>query len=559
MNEDSHNAVHESGPGGGSAEENDAPRLLDFEQERIRVLHYTWIAFFMTFYVWFNLAPLATTMRENSDWLTKEHIKILLIANVALTIPARIVVGALIDRFGARVVFTWLMITMSIPTVVFAFSNTFTQMMISRLFLSGVGAGFVIGIKMVAQWFPPKYIGRAEGFYAGWGNFGSAFAAMTLPWFAITVLDRWLGVGDDAWRWAMAINGVVLAIYGVMYYFLVRDVPVGQTLTKTKKTEPMLVTSYFDLAQYLFWSIPLVGALGVLAWRVSNVKVDGDVVLSDGMLYAIYAVLTAVYIGHVVRTLQVNLPYLRAGVPEDEKYHFGSVVALNSTYFANFGAELAVVSMLPEFYETVFAPLTNDAGQAIVTATVAGVVASSFAFVNLVARPLGGYLSDRLASRKRTMLTYILGIVVGFFLMAFIGKWTTGVDGDGLRNIVPAFGGVTWLIVAVAITVFASIFVQGAEGATFAIIPMVNKRMTGQVAGMAGAYGNVGAVIYLVIFSLVDARTFFFILAGGAAASFLITLLMLEEPKHAFATSFDGEQEVDESPQPDSRQAAGES
>ena len=428
---------------------------------------------------------------------------------------------------------------MSIPTVVFAFSDTFTQMMISRLALSGVGAGFVIGIKMVAQWFPPKYIGRAEGFYAGWGNFGSAFAAMTLPWFAITVLDGWLDLGDDAWRWAMAINGLVLAIYGVMYYFLVRDVPEGEELVRTKKAEPMLVSSYFDLAQYLFWSIPLVGALGVLAWRVSNVEVDGEVVLSDRSLYIIYAFLTLVYIGHVVRTLQVNIPYLRAGVPEDEKYHFGSVVALNSTYFANFGAELAVVSMLPEFLETVFVPLTNSSGGPIVTATVAGIVASSFAFVNLVARPLGGYLSDKLPSRKRTMLGYILGIVVGFLIMGFIGKWSSGVDEDGLRNIVPAFGGVTWLVVAVLITVFASIFVQGAEGATFAIIPMVNKRMTGQVAGMAGAYGNVGAVIYLVIFSLVDARTFFFILSGGALVSFVITLLMLEEPKGAFAASYD--------------------
>ena len=480
----------EAQDGQGGAPE--APRLLDFESERIRVLHFTWIAFFMTFYVWFNLAPLATTMRENSDWLTKEHVKVLLIANVALTIPARIVVGALIDRFGARIVFTWLMITMSIPTVIFAFSDTFTQMMISRLALSGVGAGFVVGIKMVAQWFPPKYIGRAEGFYAGWGNFGSAFAAMTLPWFALTFLDDWLGVGVDAWRWAMAINGLALAVYGVMYYFLVRDVPDGESLKKTKKAEPMLVTSYWDLAQYLFWSMPLVGALGVLAWRVSNVEVDGDTVLSDTSLYVIYAVLAAVYLGHVVRTLQVNLPYLRAGVPEEEKYSFGSVVALNSTYFANFGAELAVVSMLPEFFETVFEPLTNSSGGPIVTATVAGVVASSFAFVNLVARPLGGYLSDRLPSRKRTMLLYILGIVVGFFLMGFIAKWAPGVDEDGLRNLAPAFGGISWLVIAIVITVFASIFVQGAEGATFAIIPMVNKRMTGQVAGMAGAYGNVG-------------------------------------------------------------------
>ena len=514
------------------------PKLLDFQQERIRTLHYTWIAFFMTFYVWFNMAPMSTTMLDSIGWLTDEHVKILLIANVALTIPARIIVGALIDRFGARIVFSGLMVVMALPALAFVLANSFVQMLIARLVLSSVGAGFVIGIKMVAQWFPPKYIGRAEGFYAGWGNFGSAFAAMTLPWFAITVMDGWFGLGDNAWRWALGVNGLVMGIYGVMYYYLVRDVPEGEQLHKAKKTEPMMVTSYGDLIQYLAWSFPLVGALGVLAWRVSNVKIDGDPVLSSAGLYLIYAVLLLVYAVHVFKTLQINLPYLRAGVPEDEKYHWGSVAALNSTYFANFGAELAVVSMLPAFFENTFVPLTKSSGAPLVTATVAGVVAASFAFVNLGARPLGGYLSDRMSNRKRTMLIYMVGIAVGFFLMAFIGRWTEGVDADGLRNVVPMFGGLSWLVVAVAITVFASVFVQGAEGATFAIIPMINKRMTGQIAGMAGAYGNVGAVIYLVLFSLVDSKTFFFVLAGGAAISFVVTFFMLEEPKGSFEGEF---------------------
>jgi NNP family nitrate/nitrite transporter-like MFS transporter len=519
------------------------PRLLDFKQERIRTLHYTWIAFFMTFYVWFNMAPLTTTMLDSEAWLTDEHVKVLLIANVALTIPARIIVGALIDRYGARVVFSGLMVVMALPTVAFALGTTFVQLLIARLFLSSVGAGFVVGIKMVAQWFPPKYIGRAEGFYAGWGNFGSAFAAMTLPWVALTVMAQWFDLGDNSWRWAMAINGVVLAVYGVMYFFLVRDVPTGAKLRTAKRTEPMMCTSYGDLFQYLAWSFPLMGALGVLAWRVSNVEIDGDPVISGGVLYLIYAILLAVYIAHVAKTLQINLPYLRAGVPEEDRYHWGSVAALNSTYFANFGAELAVVSMLPAFFEDTFSPLTHSDGSTLVTATVAGVVAASFAFVNLVARPLGGYLSDRMTNRKRTMLIYMLGIVVGFFLMGFIGKWGSGVDADGLRTVVPQFGGVSWLVMAVLITVFASVFVQGAEGATFAIIPMINKKMTGQIAGMAGAYGNVGAVIYLVVFSLVDARAFFFILAAGALLSFILTFLMLEEPKDAFEATLDHDME----------------
>ena len=52
---------------------------------------------------------------------------------------------------------------------------------------------------------------------------------------------------------------------------------------------------------------------------------------------------------------------------------------------------------------------------------------------------------------------------------------------------------------------------------------------------MAGAYGNVGAVIYLVVYSIVDARTFFFIIAGGAALSFIYCLIFLKEPKEAFS------------------------
>ncbi|MCC7431567.1 MFS transporter [bacterium] len=510
------------------------PELLDFSQERIKVLHYTWIAFFITFYVWFNFAPLTTTMLKNADWLTPEHIKILLISNVALTIPARIAVGALIDRFGPRVVFSGLMVTMAIPTFLFAFGNTFMQLLISRLVLGSIGAGFVIGIRMVAQWFPPKMVGRAEGFYAGWGNFGSAWAAMTLPWIALTVFQEWFGTGADSWRWALFINGLVCFVYGIAYYFLVKDMPEGKKFVGMKKAEPMTVSSYGDLVQYVVWSVPLVGALGVLAWRLSTVKVDGVPIYDQTVLYIIYAVLAVILVGHIGKVLHVNLPILKAGVPEKEKYHWGSVAALNSTYFANFGSELAVVSMLPMFFETVFKNLADSSGNYVMTATFAGLIASSFAFVNLFARPLGGLLSDKMSNRKRVMLIYMLGIAIGYFFMGNIAKYDV-VDGNGVQQIVPMFDGMWWLVVSVVITIVCSIFVQGAEGATFAIIPLIKKNMTGQIAGMAGAYGNVGAVIYLVLFSLVDAKTFFYVNSAGAFISFIFCWFMLEEPKGSFA------------------------
>ncbi len=513
------------------------PELIDFNQERIRVLHYTWIAFFITFYVWFNMAPLATTMLDSMGWMTKEHIKVLAICNVALTIPARIVIGALIDRYGPRVVFSGLMIICAIPAFFFAVGNSFMQLLISRLVLGSIGAGFVIGIKMVANWFPPNRIGRAEGFYAGWGNFGSAWAAMTLPWFALTFFGDWLNLGPDSWRYALILNGVVSLLYGIFYYFKVKDHPDDRPVEKTKKTEPMMVTSYWDLFQYLLWSFPLVGAMMILTWRIGNISIEGRQMLSDTTLYVIYGILFLVYIAHAWKTLQINLPYLKKGVPEEDKYPWSSVAALNSTYFANFGAELAVVSMLPMFFEITFKNLTNSDGNFIMTATLAGLVAASFAFVNLLARPLGGYLSDKMANRKRTMLLYMVGIAIGFFLMGNIAKYGP-IDEAGVQTIVPMFDGVWWLVVSVIITVAASMFVQGAEGATFAIIPMINNKMTGQIAGMAGAYGNVGAVFYLVLYSLVDSKTFFYVIAAGAALSFIYCLLALKEPKHAFAEEY---------------------
>ena len=92
-----------------------AKELLELERRDIRALHYTWIAFFLTFYVWFNMAPLATSMLQTESYLTSDHIKLFLIANVALTIPGRVVVGMALDRFGPRRVFSILMVVMAIP------------------------------------------------------------------------------------------------------------------------------------------------------------------------------------------------------------------------------------------------------------------------------------------------------------------------------------------------------------------------------------------------------------------------------------------------------------
>lgn len=473
--------------------------LFRFRTPEIRALHLTWIAFFMCFYVWFNMAPLATSMLASVDWLSRDDLKLFAIANVALTIPARILVGMALDRFGPRRVFSVLMVLMALPTLAFAFGETKTQMFVARLVLSSIGASFVVTIHMVALWFPPRSIGFAEGFAAGWGNFGSAAAAMTLPTIALHLFG-----GDDGWRWAIATSGVVIAVYGVIYWFAITDGPRPDSHRKPRKASALEVSSWKDLVLLCLFIVPMTGILSILVYRV---QLMGYI---DGLTAAIcYFAIAVAVLYQIVQALRVNVPILRRGVPEDDKYPFKSVAALNTTYFANFGAELAVVSMLPMFFQETWG----------LSAVAAGLIASAFAFVNLFARPMGGLVSDRFGNRRFVMMAYMLGIAIGFALMGLLDS--------------------SWpLIVAIAITILCSFFVQGAEGATFGIVPSIKRRLTGQISGMAGAYGNVGAVFYLFVLMFVTPQQFFFIIAAGAFLSWLACYFWLKEPEGGFGDEY---------------------
>jgi len=86
-----------------------------------------------------------------------------------------------------------------------------------------------------------------------------------------------------------------------------------------------------------------------------------------------------------------------------------------------------------------------------------------------------------------------------------------------------------------------SCFVQGGAGAVFATVPLIKRRLTGQISGMVGAYGNAGAVIFLTALTFVNASTFFLVIAGCAAVV-LAAVQFLDEPKgHIAEVDEDGQ------------------
>lgn len=457
---------------------------------KMKILHLSWIAFFITFAVWFNFAPLLQAVKASLG-LTTEEVKTLLILNVAFTIPARIVIGMLTDKYGPRITYTALLAVCSIPCFMFAVADNFVQAAIARFALGLIGAGFVIGIRLVSEWFPHNELGTAEGIYGGWGNFGSAAAAFTLPTVAV------MFGGDDGWRYAMGITGFISLFYAFIFWANISDTPKGSTYFRPKNLGAMEVTSKGDFFFLIIMKLPMYFALAVLTWKLSPTGVK---LLSQNVVTAIYVGLAILYVYELIQVWKVNGHIFKEPVPEIHRYSFKQVAVLNILYFATFGSELAVVSMLPLFFSETFE----------LDPVKAGLVASAYAFMNLMSRPGGGWLSDKFG-RKPTLLILTAGLAVGYFLMGSVDStWPL------------------WLAVVAAMT--CSFFVQSGEGAVFAVVPLIKRRLTGQIAGMTGAYGNVGAVIYLTVLTLVDYSQFFYVIAATAVLGF-VALLFLDEPK----------------------------
>jgi MFS transporter, NNP family, nitrate/nitrite transporter len=461
--------------------------LLSFK-DKTRILHLSWFAFFLTFVVWFNHAPLLATIREVFG-LSKQEVKILLILNVALTIPARVIIGMLVDRFGPRIVFSLLLFISSFICFFFATAQDFETLAIARFLLGFVGAGFVIGIRMISEWFPAKQLGLAEGIYKGLGNFGSAAAAMTLPALAL-----FFG-GDDGWRYATGTTGVIILIYSFVYFSSVSDTPEGSTYFKPNKTGGLEVTSKGDFLFYLIMNIPLYAAMGILTWKLSLLGL-----LGSNIVNIIYTALILIYILQSSQIYKVNAGILKKPVPEIHRYKFKQVAILSLAYAVTFGTELAVVSMLPLYFIDTFE----------VSIVTAGILASCYAFVDIISCPSGGWISDRFG-RKKSLILLLSGIVLGFLVMGQINfNWP--------------------ITVVVLVIMMCSFFVGSGSGAVFAVVPLIKRRLTGQIAGMAGAYGNVGAVVFLTVLSFVPPQIFFLVISCSTLMVLAI-VAFLDEPE----------------------------
>jgi NNP family nitrate/nitrite transporter-like MFS transporter len=143
----------------------------------------------------------------------------------------RIPVGALTDRYGGRVMFPLVSAVTILPILFLAFVaiDSYALILVGGFFLGIAGTAFAVGVPFVNAWFPPERRGFAVGVF-GAGMGGTVISALT------TV--KLFGHSE---RLPFLITAVVLAVYAVVSWLVLRDAP-GRTVPTTSLTQRVSAT-----------------------------------------------------------------------------------------------------------------------------------------------------------------------------------------------------------------------------------------------------------------------------------------------------------------------------
>ena len=210
------------------------------------------------------------------------------------------------------------------------------------------------------------------------------------------------------------------------------------------------------------------GIADEVAWRYAMV-IAGIICFAMGIVYYRFT----------QDTPEGNFKALKATgqMPEIKKDELSFVSILKDyrvwilffVYAACFGIELTVYGTMDDYLQNRFGLTRSTAGNMVL----------SFALMNIFARTLGGYFGDLFGSRRglrgRVIFLALILAVEGVMLSVFSMS--------------------TSVVMGIVFLIGFSVTVQMAEGATFSVVPFINKKAIGSISGIVGAGGNVGAFL----------------------------------------------------------------
>ena len=176
------------------------------------------VGFAVNFWAWALLSPLGPLYRVTGQLgdLSESDVALLVAVPVIVGALGRIPVGALTDRYGARIMFPLVSGATIVPVLFIGLAgqHSYTALLVAGFFLGIGGTAVAVGVPFVNAWFPPERRGLAVGVF-GAGMVGTAISALT-------TVKLYQGVGQAA---PFLLTASALAIYAVVAWIVLRDAP----------------------------------------------------------------------------------------------------------------------------------------------------------------------------------------------------------------------------------------------------------------------------------------------------------------------------------------------
>jgi MFS transporter, NNP family, nitrate/nitrite transporter len=230
--------------------------IFSMKGVQMKTFHITWLTFFFCFFAWFGMAPLMKIAREQLH-LTKDQIGNIQIASVSATIIARLIIGRLIDKYGPRIIYTWLLVLCAIPVLLIGTSHSYTSFLLFRLAIGVIGASFVITQFHTSVMFAPNIKGTANATAGGFGNAGGGAANFFMPMIASGFTALGFCSREDSWRYAMLVPGVMLLVCAYLYYKFTKDTPAGDFKEIGYKVDDKKNTFMIAIKDYRTWILTI--------------------------------------------------------------------------------------------------------------------------------------------------------------------------------------------------------------------------------------------------------------------------------------------------------------
>lgn len=435
----------------------------------------------------YTFPPLLTVTIKEDLHLTPEQIANSNIVSLSSTLLIRFIAGPLCDQYGSRNVFASLILLGCLPVGLAPLVSSAGGLYASRFFIGVLGATFVPCQVWTTGFFDKNVVGTANAFAGGWGNAGGGITYFIMPAVFDSLVANQGMSHHKAWRVTFIVPLICLIACGVGMFTLCPETPLGKWSDRAQHIQENLEShgvqgvNIVEVPGEITEPIEKKGGSDEEKSSPAGSDKNLDVFGNEASISRTEALETARGETVVKPTFKEALPVLFS---QQSFFHV-------ATYFCSFGGELAINSILSSYFKKNFPHLTQ---------TQASNYAAIFGFLNFVMRPMGGVVADVLYNKLGRNLwakkawIHVCGLMTGALLIV-IGKVDPSEANGG------TIGELVGLIVVLAI------FHEGGNGANFALVPHVHPHANGILSGFTGAGGNMGGVVFAIIFRFMKGGT----------------------------------------------------